>query len=462
MKKGHKLELVNPSTGKIFCELPYHSWDKVQYLLSAIALVQKDWKRTKIEDRIRLVENAMDYFRDNLESIARDITLQMGKPITQSKNEVKSMIHRAKVCCGLAEDALNDILLPETEGCQRFIRREPLGVVLDIAAWNYPLLIAVNVVVPAVLAGNAVVIKHSSLTPLSAIAFEDAFRHAGAPAGLVTSLIMDHFTTEKTIQSGLIHHLAFTGSVESGKQVQTSAGSQFIDVGLELGGKDPAYIREDAKLDFAVPGVMDGVFYNAGQSCCAVERIYVHESLIDKFVKEAIKFMNNLTIGEPMDYATNMGPLAQSLGIKTVKKQLKNAEDKGAIITTHPGPIPEGDKYILPAVLIDVDHSMEVMKEETFGPIIGIMGVDSDEQAIQLMNDSPYGLTASLWTNNPEKALEIGNKIETGTFFMNGCDYLDPYLPWVGIKESGKGCTLSALGIQQLTRPKGYNIKLVH
>ena len=462
MKIGQKLKLVNPSTSEIFRVLPYHAWEEVKGQLKTAEQVQKEWKHSSINSRTQLVQNAMNYFRDNSESIARDITLQMGKPISQSKNEVKGMIHRADVCCELTEDALKDISLPERDGLKRFIKREPLGVVLDISAWNYPLLIAVNVIVPAVLAGNAVVIKHSSLTPLCAIAFEEAFKHGGAPEGLVTALIMDHNTTEKVIQSGFIHHVAFTGSTGGGRKVQTSASSHFIDVGLELGGKDPAYIRKDANLDSAVPGVMDGVFYNAGQSCCAVERIYVHNSLFDEFVDGAIEFMNNLKIGDPMDDSADMGPMAQESGIKIVENQLKDAADKGAKILTHPGPIPEGENYIFPAILTNVNHDMEIMIEETFGPIVGIMAVKSDEEAVRLMNDSPYGLTASVWTNDAEKAIQIGNQIETGTFFMNRCDFLDPALPWVGVKDSGKGCTLSTLGIQQLTRPKGYYLKLIH
>jgi acyl-CoA reductase-like NAD-dependent aldehyde dehydrogenase len=333
---------------------------------------------------------------------------------------------------------------------------------LDIAAWNYPLLIAVNVVVPAVLAGNSVAIKHSSLTPLCGKAFEDAFKHAGAPDGLGTSLIMGHQTTEQVIQSGLIHHLAFTGSVAGGRRVKASAGNQFIETGLELGGKDPAYIREDANLETTIPSVMDGVFYNAGQSCCAVERIYVHESLFDEFVAGAIECMNNLKIGDPMDDSMDMGPLAQLSGITTINEQILDAERKGAIITRHPGPSPEGDNYLLPAILTNVNHNMSIMMEESFGPVVGIMPVQSDIEAIELMNDSPYGLTASVWTKDVEKALEIGNQIETGTFYMNRCDVLDPTLPWVGVKDSGKGCTLSTLGIQGMTRPKSYHLKLLN
>ncbi|SVD74314.1 uncharacterized protein METZ01_LOCUS427168, partial [marine metagenome] len=267
-----------------------------------------------------------------------------------------------------------------------------------ISAWNYPLLITVNVVVPAVLAGNAVAIKHSSLTPLCAIAFEDAFRIAGAPEGLVTALILNHQVTENIIQSGLIQHVAFTGSVDGGKRILQSASSRFMDVGLELGGKDPAYIREDADLESIIPSIMDGVFYNAGQSCCAVERIYVHESILSEFIEGAVLFMNKIKIDNPLDDTTDMGPIAQESGIKNINAQLKDAEDKGSKIIRHPGPYPKGGKYLLPAILQNVHHGMEVMMEETFGPIVGIMGVKSDEEAISLMNDSPYGLTASVWT----------------------------------------------------------------
>ena len=459
MNMGRKLELINPANNEKFGELPYHTWEDAETLLIKARMAHGEWKHSTLEQRIELVQGAMDYFQENIETISRDITLQMGKPIRQSRNEVKGMTHRAEACCTLVEDTLKDITFPEMEGKRRFVKREPLGVVLDIAAWNYPLLIAVNVVVPAVLAGNAVVIKHSSLTPLCGKAFEDAFKFAGTPDGLVTSLIMDHQTTEQVIRSGLIHHLAFTGSVTGGRRVKNSVGGQYIETGLELGGKDPAYIREDANLKTAIPGVMDGVFYNGGQSCCAVERIYVHESLFNEFVDGAMSFMNKLVIGDPMDKSTDMGPLAQNSGIDTVIAQLEDAEKKGAEIIYHHGPQPKGENYLLPAILTNVNHDMAVMMDETFGPIVGIIAVNSDDQTIKLMNDSPFGLTASVWTKDTEKAIEIGNQIETGTFYQNRCDILDPALPWVGVKNSGRGCTLSILGIQEMTRPKAFNLK---
>jgi len=460
MKIRQNFELINPTTGEKNNTFSYHTLDDAKSLLTTASLIQKKWKLTSIKYRIKIVEKSMDFFQDNLEAIARDITLQMGKPITQSRNEVRSMLLRAKTMCELAEDALQDITLSKLEGFHRFIRREPIGVVLDIAAWNYPLLIAVNIVVPAILAGNTVAIKHSSITPLCAKHFEDAFKNTLPSEGLVTALILDHATTDAIIRSGMIHHLAFTGSVVGGKKINESASGQCIDVGLELGGKDPAYIREDADLDLTVPNVMDGVFYNAGQSCCSIERIYIHHSKMNEFVDRAVQYMNKLKIGDPLDMATSIGPMAQESGIETIKKQLKDAKSNGANIKYHPGPLPNSRNYILPAILTNVNHNMDVMMKESFGPIVGIMGVDSDEQAIALMNDSPYGLTASVWTNDSQKAIEIGSRLDTGTFFMNRCDYLDPALPWVGVKDSGRGCTLSILGLQQLTRPKSYHLKL--
>jgi len=460
MNTNNKLELINPATGEKFRELSYHSLEEAKSKLEYAGKIQKKWKHTSIAHRIDMVEDAMDYFNKNNDDIARDITLQMGKPISQSKNEINSMLQRTEVICDLAKDALQDISPRNLEGLRRFIRREPLGVVLDIAAWNYPLLIAVNVVVPAVLAGNSVAIKHSSLTPLCSKHFEDAFRQSAAPKGLVTSLILDHPSTESIIQSNLLHHVAFTGSVAGGRKINQSAKYTFMDVGLELGGKDPAYVCEDANLESTVPSIMDGVFYNAGQSCCAVERIYVHHSLLEPFIEAALNFLNELKIGETLDNSTYMGPLAQKSGVDVVHAQLEDAKTKGANIIYHPGPIPDGDHFILPAILTNVTHKMDVMIEETFGPIVGIMGVNSDDHAIELMNDSPYGLTASVWTNDSKKAIQIGNQIDTGTFFMNRCDYLDPTLPWIGVKDSGRGCTLSALGMQQLTRPKSFYLKL--
>ena len=361
----------------------------------------------------------------------------------------------------LSPSALAEEFLPEIEGFNRFIRHEPLGIVLNIASWNYPLLVAVNITVAAILAGNSVILKHSALTPLCGNVFERAFLSAGAPEYLMNAVIMDHITTEKIIESGKIDHVAFTGSVSGGHRIHRAAANNnnFIDTGLELGGKDPAYIREDADLEVAIDSVMDGAFYNAGQSCCAVERIYVHHSRYEEFVSRAIQWLDAQIIGDPMDKSTTMGPLAKQTGIDTLNRQIKQAEECGAVVHPYGGTIPETGQYCRPVILTQVDHSMAIMTDETFGPAVGIMSVVGDAEAIRLMNDSPFGLTASVWTHDREQAMSIGNQINTGTFYMNRCDYLDPALPWVGVKDSGKGTSLSRIGIRNLTRPKSIHLK---
>ncbi len=455
------MELINPATEENFDTVELMKTQDVILIAENSKNIQKSWKKLGLSNRIECVSKALNWFKDNLDSVATDITFQMGKPITQSRNEVKGMIKRAEVCCKIAKNALEDINFTSESGVKKYIRRDPLGVVLNIAAWNYPLLTAVNVIVPSILAGNSVLLKHSSITPLCGLHFESAFLESGAPEGLVKSLLISHQTTDKLIKSGLIDHVSFTGSISGGREINQSASSQFIYTGLELGGKDPAYICEDADIQSAIDGIIDGVFYNAGQSCCAVERIYVHERVYDEFVSGASDVMNNLQMGNPLDETTTLGPLAQQSGQNHIIHQIKSARENGATIEYGNFDCPEAGYYHFPTILTDVNHSMDVMIEESFGPIVGIMPVKNDEEATMLMNDSNYGLTASVWTTDLDRAMNIGNQIETGTFLMNCCDFLDPELAWTGVKDSGKGCSLSVLGIQNLTRPKSYYFQTI-
>ena len=453
------LKLVNPATEEIFQTVMLMDDAEIIQIAKQSRIVQSQWKKSSLQQRVQVIREMMQWFENNSESVAVDITNQMGKPIAQSRNEVKGMLNRAEVCCNIADDALADIEFPEEPGLTRFITREPMGVVLDIAAWNYPLLIAVNIIVPAVLSGNSVLIKHSSLTPLCGMHFETAFEESGTPNGLVKSLIISHHTTENLIKSGLVDHVSFTGSVSGGRNINQTSSNQFINTGLELGGKDPAYVCEDSNLQSAVDGIMDGVFYNAGQSCCSVERIYVHQKVYDEFVTGAIEEMNNLQMGNPMDESTTLGPMAQKSGQEHIIKQIKSARSNGANIEYGKFDCPEKGYYHFPVIITKINHLIELMTEESFGPIVGIMSVSNDDEAINLMNDSAYGLTGSIWTSDKDRALHVGNQIEAGTFYMNRCDFLDPELPWVGVKDSGKGCSLSTLGFQFLTRPKSFYLQ---
>jgi len=422
------------------------------------------WREVGLGERKQICLRMLDAYSRRLDENATQITRMMGKPINQARAEFEgTMCERVTHLCEIAETALADETLPEKSGLERFIRREPVGVVLDIAAWNYPLAIAVNVIVPSVLAGNAVLVKHASQTALVANQFERAFLEAGAPDGLVQAMHIDHGTTAALIRSRSIGYVSFTGSVRGGREVYETVGaSDFIGAGMELGGKDPALVLEDANVEFAVENLVDGSFYNAGQSCCGIERIYVADPLFDAFVECFVDKTRTYRLGDPLDEATSLGPLIDESAVEFVRKQVDSALAAGARRLVGDGDFDVPDRsrcYLAPQVLVDVDHSMPLMYEETFGPAIGIQRVTNDAEGIALMNDSDFGLTASIWTADFERGSRLAEEVEAGTVFVNRCDYLDPGLAWTGVKDSGFGCSLSTQGFQSVTRPKSYHLR---
>jgi len=451
--------LINPATEEVFRTIEPTSESELESILSRMRRAQQQWRDVSVQERVDVCRQFIAAFRAMKETVALDITRQMGKPIGQARREVDTMLDRAETMVRLAPGCLQDDILPPKEGFRRFIRHEPLGIVLDIPAWNYPLLIAVNVIIPALLAGNAVLIKHARLTPLCGDAFVEAFRKTSLPQDLVASVHVNHAIIRKLIEARAIDFISFTGSVEGGRQVYQEASTQLLDMGLELGGKDPAFVREDANFTFAVENLVDGAFYNAGQSCCAVERIYVMRPIFSRFVDAYVGEVEKYKVGSPEDETTTVGPLAQRKTVEFMEFQVGQAVDRGAKVLTG-GHRPLGSRYYFqPTVLVDVDHSMSVMMEESFGPVIGIMPVDSEEEAIRLMNDSPYGLTASIWTEDIAQGEKLAHQTAAGTVYVNRCDFLDPELAWVGIKDSGHGCTLSHLGFLYLTRPKSFHLR---
>jgi len=459
MTETSLIHLVNPATEELYRAIEPTSEAELASILGKMRAAQQKWREVPVSERVEICRGFIDAFRSIKESVALDITRQMGKPLVQARREVDTMLDRAEAVLRLAPAALQDDLLPPKEGFHRFIRHEPLGIVLDIPAWNYPLLIAVNVVIPALLAGNAVLIKHARLTPLCGDAFVDAFRKTSLPRDLLASIHVDHATVSALIQKRAVDFVSFTGSVEGGREVYRQASGQLLDMGLELGGKDPALVCADANFNYAVANLVDGAFYNAGQSCCAVERIYVMRPLFANFVDAYVAEVEKYKTGNPEDVATDIGPLAQRKGLDFLESQIKQAVSRGAKVLTGGGRLPGRGYFFQPTVLTGVDHGMSVMMEESFGPVIGIMPVDSEEEAVRLMNDSPYGLTASIWTEDTARGEALADKTAAGTVYVNRCDYLDPELAWTGIKDSGHGCTLSHLGFQHLTRPKSFHIR---
>ena len=457
------LRCISPVDGSCFVERPLASEAEIGACLDRARRAQEHWRALPVAARAAACTRLVDAFVAKGPEIATEITWQMGRPIRHSPNEVRGFEERARHMITIAEEALAPVGCGPKPGFHRFIRREPLGVVLTIAPWNYPYLTAVNSVVPALLAGNAVVVRHSAQTPLCAERLAEAGAAAGLEPGVFQALHASHADTERLVASPGVDFVAFTGSVEVGRAVQRAASARFIGVGLELGGKDPAYVRADADLEYAVENLVDGAFYNSGQSCCGVERIYIHESVYNDFVASYAALVARYRLGDPTDPQVDLGPMVRAEAAALVREQTAQALARGARALVDARAFPAdapGTPYLAPQVLVDVDHSMPVMTQESFGPVVGIQRVRDDDEAVALMNDSAYGLTASVWTRDEEAALALGARVETGTWFMNRCDTLDPALAWTGVKDSGRGCTLSRLGFEALTRPKSFHLRI--
>jgi acyl-CoA reductase-like NAD-dependent aldehyde dehydrogenase len=453
------LKVINPYDQETVCTLPYAGDEQIARAIDRAAVAFERWSRLPVAARVELVRQGLNRFRRQAEIVARDITLQMGKPITQSRAEFRGMFERAEYMTSIAEETLAPDILPPKAGFRRRIEHVPMGVVLNIAAWNYPLLIPVNVVVPALLAGNTVLLKHSAKTPLCGKHFAEAFGQLDIP-NLVADLVLDHHQTGRVIADPRIAHVAFTGSVDGGKQIHRQVAERFIDVGLELGGNDPAYVAEDADLDFSVENVVDGACYNAGQSCCAVERVYVHRSLYDAFLEKSLALLRQYRLDNPLEEATTMGPLASRHAIDVLQQQVDNAVARGGRLLLGGKRLAgNAGNFFEPTLLADVPNDALVMQEESFGPLLPVLAVADDEEAVARMNDTHYGLTASVWTRDPDRADRFAREVQAGTIYQNRCDFLDPALPWTGYRDSGKGSTLSRYGFFHLTRRKSIHFR---
>jgi len=450
---------ISPIDGTVYAEREISTRSEAKIAIERAKLAQVSWAARPLSERISLVQAGVAAVGAMNQEVILELAHQMGRPVRYG-GEFGGFNERASYMAEIAQEALAPIQVEDSNEFLRIIKRVPHGVVLVVAPWNYPYMTAINTIAPALIAGNSVILKHSSQTLLVGERLATAFHSVGIPKDVFINVFLDHKTTTDLISDRSFNYVNFTGSVEGGKAIETAASGTFAGIGLELGGKDPGYVMEDADLDAAVDTLIDGAMFNSGQCCCGIERIYVHESLFEAFVQKAVAIVSRYKLGNPLDSETTLGPMAHVRFADEVRRQTSEAIDEGAKAHIDPAIFPQnGGAYLMPQILTNVTHNMRIMREESFGPVVGIMSVKNDFEAIQLMNDSNFGLTASLWTKDQIRAEKIADQIETGTVFMNRADYLDPGLCWTGCKDTGRGGGLSVIGYHNLTRPKSYHMK---
>lgn len=454
------LTCISPIDGSVFASRETSSIEETKSKVSDARTALKSWRQVPLEDRIALVQAGVKRLGEMNEEIVPELAHMMGRPVRYG-GEFGGVEERAGYMAKIAQDALADDVVEDSETFRRVIKREPHGVVFVVAPWNYPYMTAINTVAPALIAGNVVILKHATQTLLAGERMAQAFVEAGMPEAVFQNVFLDHPTTTQLIADNCFDFINFTGSVGGGRAMEQAAAGTFTGIGLELGGKDPGYVCEDADLDAAVDTLIDGAMFNSGQCCCGIERIYVHEKLYDGFVAKAVEIVEGYKLGNPLDPETTLGPMANVRFASEVRAQVSEAIEAGA--TPHIDTFAEDDggAYLSPQILTRVTHNMRVMRDESFGPVVGIMKVSGDEEALELMNDCEFGLTASIWTQDAARAERLGGALETGTVFMNRADYLDPGLCWTGCKNTGRGGALSSIGFQNLTRPKSYHLKKI-
>ena len=454
------LTCISPIDGSVFATRDTLDLDVAQQAVARARSAQAAWAARPLQERIDLVMAGVEAVGAMNDEIVPELAHMMGRPVRYG-GEFGGFNERASHMAQIAESALAAIEVGEDATFRRVIKRVPHGVVLVVAPWNYPYMTAINTVAPALIAGNTVVLKHATQTLLVGERMAQAFHDVGVPAEVFQNIFLDHDTTSALIAQNAFDFVNFTGSVGGGVAMEKAAAGTFTGVGTELGGKDPGYVMEDADLDAAVDTLIDGAMFNSGQCCCGIERIYVHDRLFDDFVAKAVEIVQGYKLGNPLDPETTLGPMANKRFADEVRAQIAEAVADGATAHIPTFEQDDGGTYLTPQILTGVTHKMRVMRDESFGPVVGIMPVSGDDEAIALMNDSTFGLTASLWTTDLDRAERVGDRIETGTVFLNRADYLDPGLCWTGCKNTGRGGGLSVIGYHNLTRPKSYHLKKV-
>ena len=453
------MNVINPATEEVIADLKEDNAASLATKFEKLKTGQPKWNAVPLKDRVAILQKFAALLKENIEELAKVLTSEVGKPLQQSRNEVNGACTRIAWLTGNAEKYLSNEVMSEQEGMKEIIAYEPLGVICNISAWNYPYLVGTNVFVPALLAGNAVFYKPSEFATLTGLEIEAYLKKAGVPDN-VFQIAIGAGDVGKTLLEMPLDGYYFTGSYKTGQFIYEKVAPKMVPCQLELGGKDPLYIADDiADIASVAAGTADGAFYNNGQSCCSVERIYVHEKIYDKYVEEFVKEVNTYKVGLPNHEGVYIGALTRKPQLEVVEAQVKDAVAKGAKLETGGERLNGKGYYYKPTVLTNVNHSMEVMREESFGPVIGIMKVKDDAEATQLMNDTAYGLTAGVYSANQERANKILAQVNAGTSYWNCCDRVSAALPWSGRKHSGFGATLSHVGLRAFTKPKAYHLR---
>ena len=455
-----RLTVRNPATGATIAELPRDNAKSIAAKYNAARAAQPAWAALPLETRINALRHFCDALTSDVERLAAILTSETGKPIRQSKNEINNLPARIDFFLNATQATIAARDVHQAGSMREQISHEPLGVIANISAWNYPYFVGGNVFVPALLTGNAVLYKPSEFAALTGIEIGKMLHRSGVPEHVFAVLIGDGVVGAELINQP-IDGVFFTGSYATGKRIAQEIGPRMVKLQLELGGKDPIYVREDVDVAAAAASLADGAMYNTGQSCCSVERIYVHRSIYDPFVDAFVKEVAGFKRGDPRADDTYIGPLTRAPQISVLERQLADALAKGARLVLGGVRIEAPGNWFSPTVLTDTDHSMEVMREESFGPIIGIQKVDDDDEAVRLMNDTEYGLTAGVYTKDEQRAKSMLSQLRAGSVYWNCCDRVSPRLPWSGIGHSGVGLTLSTYGIETFTRPKAWHLKSV-